>query len=283
MRKYLIQGAKNVLRAVLPLPLRKRTAVALHRREWFEPESRYWWTRELLRDFAEKEPASYHRFLWSNHLGYAATYNVEARFLSAEMPGSRRIFFSDLSAHLKTLGLDPARDIRSVLEVGCSLGYQLQYMESAIFPGAVDLEGIDIDRHAVTQGMEHLGKAGSNVRLLADDMGRLERVFEGKRYDVIVCTGVLMYLDEVEATAVTAAMLRLCGKLVAISGPAHPEVDNALLDCSVPRESDRSFIHNLDRIVEMAGGTVVARRYEGGRIVDGHTIYFVFARGGGRG
>lgn len=271
-----------MLRAVLPLSLRKQFAVALHRREWIDPESRYWWTRELLRDFAEKEPASYHRFLWSNHLGYAATYNVETRFLKVEIPGSRRIFFSDLSAHLRALGMDPARDIRSVLEVGCSLGYQLRYMEKEIFPGADDLMGIDIDQLAVEQGMEHLGNAGSKVRLIADDMGRLDQVCDGKRFDVIVCTGVLMYLDEAEATNVMAAMLRICGKVVAISGPAHPKVDNALLDRAVPRSNDGSLIHNMDRIVERAGGTVLARKYEGNRIVDGHTIYFVFARGGDR-
>lgn len=281
--KTVRKGAKGVLRTVLPLPLRKRIAVALHRRELLEPETRYWWTRELLRDFAEREPASYHRFLWSNHLGYAATYNVEARFLNAELPASRRIFFSDLSAHLRTLGWDPARDIRSVLEVGCSLGYQLQYMESEVFPGAGELVGIDIDRHAIEKGKEHLERIGSNVRLTADDMGNLGRVYEGKRFDVIVCTGVLMYLDEAEATDAMAAMLRLCGKIVAISGLAHPEVDNASLERAVPRSHDGSLIHNMDRIVERAGGTVFARRYEGKRIVDGHTIYFVFARGGDRG
>jgi SAM-dependent methyltransferase len=179
--------------------------------------------------------------------------------------------------------MDPARDIRSVLEVGCFLGYQLQYMETAVFPGAVELAGIDIDRFAVEKGREHLERIGSKVRLTADDMGNLGRVYDGKRFDVIVCTGVLMYLDEDQATAVTAAMLRLCGKMVAISGPAHPEVDNASLDRAVPRSNDGSLIHNLDHIVERAGGTVFARRYEGKRIVDGHTIYFVFARGGSPG
>jgi SAM-dependent methyltransferase len=283
LRKSLKQGAKNVLRAVLPLSLRKRIGIALHRQDWLDPESQYWWTRELLRDFAEKEPASYHRYLWSNHMGYAASYNVETRFLKAEIPGSRRIFFSDLSAHLRALGMDPSRDIRSVLEVGCSLGYQLQYMKAAVFPGAVELAGIDIDRFAIEKGKDHLERIGSNVRLTAEDMGNLGRVYDGKRFDVVVCTGVLMYLEEAEATDVMAAMLRICGKIVAISGPAHPEVDNASLDRAVPRSKDGSLIHNLDRIVERAGGTVVARRYEGKRVVDGHTIYFVFARGGDRG
>jgi len=86
-----------------------------------------------------------------------------------------------------------------------------------------------------------------------------------------------MYLEEDAAARVVASMLRHTGVVVALAGLAHPETDNALLDRSVPRSSDRSFIHNIDGMVKKAGGTVLARRWEGGRFVDGHTIYFVFA------
>ena len=54
-------------------------------------------------------------------------------------------------------------------------------------------------------------------------------------------------------------------------------VDNAALAQSDVRATDRTFVHNLDRMVELAGGKVVGRRWEGDRQVDGQTIYFVFA------
>ncbi len=87
-----------------------------------------------------------------------------------------------------------------------------------------------------------------------------------------------MYLDAREANGVVRDMLRRAKGLLALSGPASPGVDNGLLAGPVLRERDGSFIHNFDTMVANAGGTVVGRRWEGSRVVDGHTIYFVFAK-----
>jgi hypothetical protein len=70
-----------------------------------------------------------------------------------------------------------------------------------------------------------------------------------------------------------------CPGLVAITGPAHPENDNSLLSNSIQRAPDNSFIHNIDFMVRKSGAEIVGRRWEGKRIVDGHTLYFVFAKG----
>lgn len=157
------------------------------------------------------------------------------------------------------------------------MGYQLRYIETDLFPGAAELDGIDIDKEAIIKGSEYLRNKGSKIRLLCDDMRNLDRMLGAKIYDIIICTGVLMYLEEEEASRVVQEMLRHCRLMIAISGPAHPEIDNCHLERSVVRGYDGSFIHNLDTMIKRSGGVVLGRRWEGSRVVDGHTIYFVFA------
>jgi SAM-dependent methyltransferase len=268
---------KNLLRATIPLSLRKQAGLVLDRQAWLDHDRKSWFIRELLRDYAETDPGGYHRFLWANHLAYAATYTLKDRFTEKRLPGSREIFFEDLLRMLETSDGEAGTDVRSVLEVGCSLGYQLHFMESALFPNAVDLTGIDIDEYAVSEGMKYLGAIGSKVRLIAGDMGRLDGLLGSGEYDIVVCTGVLMYLDEEEALHVIREMLRRCGRLLGLSGPAYTKEDNRLLERSIPRKHDGSLIHNLDALVEKAGGKVVGRRWGGASIVEGHSIYFVFA------
>jgi SAM-dependent methyltransferase len=193
------------------------------------------------------------------------------------MEQSRKYFFSDLRSHLIKLSIEPDKDIRSVFEVGCSLGYQLRYMEMDLFPLADVLEGIDIDKYAIRAGSEYLKSIGSKVRLSLGDMEELSNFIGGKAYDVIVCSGVLMYLNEQTATKVVRDMLRYTHIMLAISGPAHPSADNCQLQHSVPRVHDGAFIHNVDDMVKKAGGRILARRWEGGNMVGGHTIYFIFA------
>ena len=65
--------------------------------------------------------------------------------------------------------------------------------------------------------------------------------------------------------------------ILAVAGLAHSEKDNSLLEQSVTRERDGSFIHNIDKMVENAGGKIISRRWEGDTDVDGNTIYFLFA------
>jgi hypothetical protein len=64
--------------------------------------------------------------------------------------------------------------------------------------------------------------------------------------------------------------------VLVLAGLAHPDQDNATLAASAVRERDGTFIHNLDAMVQDAGGRVVHRRWEGARLLDGNTIYFVF-------
>lgn len=259
----------------MPLWARQRLAVLVGRQRWLG--DRYWWAFELLRDFAERDPDGFHRFLWANHLAYAESYEVERRFGPDQVHPTRRMLFADMEGVLRSRGVEPAKDVESVFEVGCSLGYLLRHLETGPFAGARMLEGNDIDGYAVEVGGEQLARMGSRVRLHRADMGDLDQVFAGRRFDVTIAAGVLMYLRENAAAEVVRTMLRHTGRLAVFAGLAHPERDNRELAESALRERDGTFIHNFDRMVAAAGGLVVARRWEGARQVDGNTVYFVFA------
>jgi SAM-dependent methyltransferase len=260
---------------MIPLPLRRGLAALVGRQRWIP--GRYWWAMELLRDYAERDPNGFHRFLWSHHLAYAESYEVDRRFGPENLHPSRRLLFDDLTRFLRARGVDPATGVRSVFEVGCSLGYLLRHLETEVFPGAERLEGNDIDRYAVAEGNRYLERLRSRVRLTATDMSDLDGLLNGRSYDVVLCAGVLMYLREQDAVSVVRSVLHHTAGTAVFAGLAHPERDNAERGASVVRGRDDTFIHNIDRMVTEAGGTVVFRRWEGARQVDGNTIYFVFA------
>ena len=268
-------SVKHAVRSVLPLGLRQQVAIWLGRQRWLA--SRHWWATELLRDLAERDPDAYHRFLWAHHLGYAESYEVAKRFGAQNINETRRLLLTDVRAYYASQGLELARDARSVFDVGCSMGYVLRYIETDVCPGATTLEGIDIDRYAIEVGGGWLAGLGSKVRISVADMSDLPRVLGGRRFDVVLCAGVLMYLQESAAAAVVGAMLAGTGRVLVLAGLAHPERDNAQLSASTVRQRDGTFVHNIDAMVRQAGGRVVYRRWEGARLVDGNTIYFVFA------
>lgn len=273
------QQIKRILRQSLSLEARKRLCILLNRQKSICEKTRSWWTSELLRDFQERDINSYHKFMWSHHLAYALPYETSARFGAENMAESRRIFFSDLIHHLEALGFNVKKQISSVLEIGCSLGYQLRYLETDLVPSASELVGIDIDTYAISEGKRFLNKVNSKVKLIRGEMSDLDRLIGVKSFDLVFSTGVLMYLRQNEAAQVVEGMLRRGRILVALTGPAHPETDNSLLPNSIPRAHDNSFIHNIDSMVRETGTDIIGRRWEGKRIVDGHTLYSVFARG----
>lgn len=95
---------------------------------------------------------------------------------------------------------------------------------------------------------------------------------------MILCAGTLLYLPEDDARGLVRSILHHTGVVAAFAGLAHPDRDNAVLTSSAKRDRDATFIHDIDGMVRDAGGRVVWRRWEGPRIVDANTIYFVFAR-----
>lgn len=269
-----LEPIKRLIRLGVPLAVRRLLARFLGRQTWLP--SRSWWIQELLRDFAVRDPNAYHRFLWTHHLGYAETYEVGLRFDGRGIHPSRRLLFEDLKACLASLDVG-SDEVESVFEVGCSLGYNLRFLETQVFRQARVLEGCDIDAYAVEQGNAHLRRTGSKVRLFRMDMADLRNHAPKRQYDIVLCAGVVMYLREEDAERAVASILGRAAVVAVFAGLANPECDNASLVESRVRATDGSFIHNLDRMVQRAGGRVVQRRWEGARQIDGNTVYFVFA------
>jgi SAM-dependent methyltransferase len=274
--RLLKNAGKGALRRLIPIGFRKRIATWMHAQRWISADRRAWWSMELVGDLAQKNPNAYHKFLWAHHLGYAAPYEVAERFGAEKMRLSRLIFFQELRKCMDASGIS-GRRIRSVLEVGCSLGYQLRYLETDLFPEATLLQGIDIDDYAVRTGQEYLSSLGSRVSLVRGDIQDLDRLVSQRAYDLILCTGVLMYLKQHDATELVRNMLLRSRVMLAMAGLAQSLEDNSAMARSDIRERDHTFIHNLDQMVRGAGGSILARRWEGSRLVDGQSVYFVFA------
>lgn len=247
------------------------------RQSWLPRRS--WWSFELLRDWAASSPADYHRWVWRHHAAFPEIYHPALRFREGAIDQARLELFDDLTSCLRSRGVDPAT-VGSVLEVGSSLGYLLRHVELSVFPGASVLEGVDIDQYAVEAGNLALGRLHSRARLHHLDAADLDAFLHGRTFDIVFCVGTLMYLNEVEATKLVATMLGAADVAMAITGVAHPLQDNATMGAHTIRDWDAAFIHNLDAMVLDAGGTILFRRWDGKRIVDGISVYHLVAARG---
>lgn len=260
----------------LPLALRQSGAAWIGRQPWIP--GRHWRAARLVADLAERDPNAYHRFLWSHHLAYAESYEPSLQYGRKRIKPDRRLLFRDIRACLKRDFAARPR-IRSVLEVGCSVGHLLRYVETEVFPDAEVLHGIDIDRYAVESGNAWLARVGSKARLMAGDMTALDALVRSDaRYDCVLCAGVLMYLREEAAAKVVRAMLRHTRHLLALTGLAHPQFDNRSLARSEVREKDGAYRHNLDAFVRAAGGQVLLRRWHPTAPAGWNPPYFVLCK-----
>ena len=143
----------------------------------------------------------------------------------------------------------------SVLEVGSSQGYLLRHLELRLFPSATILHGLDIDSYAVAAGSAYLRSLRSRVKLFAAEMETAEHVIGGQVYDVVLCCGVLMYVNESIAEKVIRDMFSRARFLVGLICLAPLETASAR---SVMRALDGAFIHNMDLLIRRAGGRVVS-------------------------
>jgi SAM-dependent methyltransferase len=278
---FLLNSSARVLRRFLPLDRRKRLAIRIDQYQFIPGIHNL--SMALIRDWAQIDGNAYHRFLWNNHLGYARIYEkaraLDHDFCIKNISLTKRMLFKDLSEFLRQSGSSgQSETIESVLEVGCSSGYLLRFVETNLFPKAKILEGIDIDRYALKKGISYLNAYSSKIRLSYSDLGHLDQFFGEIKFDLILCAGVLMYIQEKAAANAIQMMLKHCKSLVILAGLAHPLVDNAELEHSETRLSDNTFIHNFDRMVKESGGIVVYRRWEGPKTYDSQSVYFVFCQ-----
>jgi SAM-dependent methyltransferase len=253
-----------------------RFAVWLNRQRWL---ARDHVAMGLVRDLAMSNPKEFHKFLWTHHfMGYARWYDSEDELFSLEaMQPSRRLFFDDLLSVIRNLGLQPS-DVRSILEVGCSLGYLLRYLETEVFPSCREMVGIDIDGPAIRKGTKYLKQLGSKVTLAQGDMEDLDRILGARTFDLVFAAGVLSYLDEAHATRLVSILLSRTSKVLAFAGLACTDRNNDQLGRSVLSPNhEQQWIHDLAAMVSAAGGRVVRSRWEGAKLYNRQTIHFVFA------
>jgi len=269
-------GLKHALRSCIPLSLRMRLAIWLNRQPWF---ARDYVAVGLVGDLRLQNPKEFHKFLWTHHfMGYARWYDSEVELFSTEqMQPSRRMFFDDLLSVVRELGLQPS-DIRSILEVGCSLGYLLRYLETDVFPGCQEIVGMDIDGPAIRKGKHHLKQLDSKVVIAQGDMEDLERILGSRTFDLVYAAGVLSYLDEPNAARLVSILLRRSNKILAFAGLACASRNNNLLDRSeISPNHEVQWMHNFETMVSAAGGRVVRSRWEGSKQYNLQTVHFVFA------
>jgi SAM-dependent methyltransferase len=239
---------------VLPLSARQ-TLVAFVGRQKLPAPLRFEFAMGMLTDLRRRDPVALHRFLWANHLAYAASYEVPHRFGASKINPTRHVLFDGMAAHLRSRGIDPGTDIRSVLEIGCSQGYLLRHLETTLFRSATTLHGLDLDAHAIKTGSDHLDSLGSRVRLFAADMEAAESIIGNQAYDVVLCCGVLMYVNESIAEKVVRLMFARAARLIGLICLAPPQGKRGRHGV---RASDGAFIHDLDPLIRKAGGNVLS-------------------------
>jgi SAM-dependent methyltransferase len=253
-----------VLRRALPLSWRKCLVVWWRRKGL---QKHCFLSMELLRDFALKDPNGFHRFLWAHHLAYAESYEL-SRFGEDKIEHSRKLLLDDIETHLRNRGILPERDVHSVFDFGCSLGYVLHHVENR-FPSANYLRGIDVDKYAIEKGTAYLQEIGSKAEIAVGDAAHLETILGKQRFDVVLCCGVLAYFNQMSAQSILKTLLNHTNLILGIICLAHPVFDNAELITSDIRLSDRAFIHNISSLIRAAGGRLVSHRWMGNQIEEG--------------
>jgi SAM-dependent methyltransferase len=268
---------KEGLRSAIPLPARMRLAAWLSRQRWMPVRDHV--AMGLVRDLLRDDPKQFHKFAWSNHfMGYARWYDSEEELFAFEQMQPTRVqLFQDLTSVLDGEGI-PRSDVRSVLEVGCSLGYLLRYVETHVFPNCPDIVGIDIDAPAIEKGQRFLARADSRVVLHAGDMEHLDALVGPRTFDITLAAGVLSYLNEDDASRMVAQLLARTRHVLALAGLACVERNNNCLTRSEESPGHAGqWVHNFEALVARAGGRVVRTRWEGAKQYNFQTVCFVFA------
>jgi SAM-dependent methyltransferase len=273
----MIRQVKEHMRTALPLEARMRMAAWVTRQRWVPIRDHV--AIGLVRDLLAQDPKEFHKFAWANHLmAYARWYDSEEQlFAAGQMEPSRIELFRDLISVLEQQNI-PRSEVRSILEVGCSLGYLLRYLETNLFPDCPDIVGIDIDAPAIEKGQRFLSRVGSRVMLCAGDMEQLDTVVGPRIFDITLAAGVLSYLNEDDALRMIERLLARTRRVLALAGLACiSRNNNSLTRSEMSPGHAGQWIHNFEALVARAGGRVVGTRWEGAKQYNFQTICFVFA------
>ena len=265
--------ARRAFWRIAPLDWRERALIWADGVAWLRSRSSLPFL--LVGDLDERDGEAYFRFVWSRHVAEAREFEGLLGSHRDRLLPTRPLLLADLARLLEARGVNPHRDVRSVLDLGCSEGSLLRFVEQHLFENADEVVGVDLDAWAVAKGQASFARESSKVRLYCRDVTEVGALLGDRRFDVVFCTGVLMYLIQASAQRVVQWMLDH-GRVVVMTDIAHPQVDNGALERS-ERRWDHGHLHNLDEMVQVAGGSVLYHRWEGERAIDGFSIYFVFA------
>ncbi|HWB82544.1 MAG TPA: class I SAM-dependent methyltransferase [Bryobacteraceae bacterium] len=264
MKRLAIKVARSTIRKsaglcsmLLPLEIRKGLVLRIERLKFrWVPD----FSIGILEDLRRHDPEALHRFLWSNHLAYAATYEPKKKFEASSLNPTRQLLFRQIVDYYRSSGLNPQEQIRSVFEVGCSLGYLLRYLELYVLPAAAPLHGIDIDRYAVRTGMSYLQSVNSKVQLFDADVAKIGEATGNQQYDLVLSCGVLMYLNKKTAKATLQKMFALSRRLVGIICTAHQGDGGATLN-SETRKSDGAYLHDMHSMIRESGHYIISSTF----------------------
>jgi SAM-dependent methyltransferase len=274
LAQWAIRFAASIIGRTLPLSSRKALVASRMCRKL--RGAGFEFSMGILHDLRRRDPDALHRFLWSNHLAYATSYEIQKRFEASNLNPSRRILFNDIRNYFHSRGLDSRNHIRSVFEVGCSMGYLLRHLEEEVCPSAEILHGLDIDAYAVETGSTHLSSLRSKVKLFTADMAAAGRVMGNQNYDLVLCCGVLMYVNEKTAENVVRVMLSHASRLVAMICLANAE-PHRIQSGSITRSSDGAFVHDVSRMIRDAGGKVIGSKWVGTETSGSSPSYLILA------
>jgi SAM-dependent methyltransferase len=252
------------VRRILPLSLRERV-VECWRRAGLA--NHFFLTMMLLGDFAQEDAMGFHRYLWTHHLAYAESYEP-SRFDDDKIVQPILMLFDEIELRLRSHGLSPERDVHSVFEFGCSLGYVLRHAEGR-FPSADRLHGIDVDQYAIEKGTTYLRELGSKVDISVGDDTNLESILGKQKYDIVLCSGVLPYFNQIKAQTIVNTLLSHTNLILGIISLGHPLHNNSELIESDVRPLDNSFIHNVNSFIKVAGGRLVYHQWMGDQVFTG--------------
>jgi len=170
--------------------------------------------------------------------------NDETRtFMKEETPG----IVNFVLAYIVYLELD----VKSVLDVGCGLGYWRN--ELAATGKGIEYTGLDISDYLCD-------RYGWQKGSIADYQ-------PGRQFDLVVCQSVLQYLNQRDCARAIGNLGALCAEALYVEVPTKRDLEEVCLpqrtDMSVHRRTGRWYRKRLQKdFVNMGGGFFVKRAGE---------------------
>ncbi len=144
-----------------------------------------------------------------------STVTTDAQLLSARIRANEELGARDLTQW--ALGLLSPRLGEHILDVGCGIGKLLVPLAERVGPGG-NVVGLDLSEAALQEARRLAQDRGASVELVHGKMEEVARLFQGRRFDVILSCYALYYSADPGATI--GDLVRLLapgGRLLVIS------------------------------------------------------------------